>query len=223
MGNLVKSKGNMYSWVSHEWSPGRGCSFQCTYCYVKNYGGNPATFRLETPFPTLGKQKTIFIGHMNDLFSDVVSDRDINAVLDHCKKYPFNQYVFQTKDPSRTLYFEFPEYSIIGTTIETDGGVLLRHYTEAPPPASRAVGLAKIKHKKFITIEPIMKFNIRGMLELIEIAKPSFVNIGADSKHNRLPEPSADDIQKLIDGIRAMAIDIKIKDNLKRLMVEVKE
>ncbi len=218
MANLTKSSGNMYSWVSHTWSPGRGCTFQCLYCYVKNFGGNPATFRLELPFPNLGKQKSIFVGHMCDLFSDAVSDSDINQVLDHCKKYPLNQYVFQTKNPERLLEFTLPEHSVVGTTIETDNAELLAHYSQAPKPLDRAMAMNQIRGKIFITIEPIMKFNLHEMLRLIEIASPSFVNIGADSKNNRLPEPGRDDVLALIAGIKATGIDIRQKTNLSRLL-----
>jgi hypothetical protein len=70
----------------------------------------------------------------------------------------------------------------------------------------------------FMTIEPVLDFDVDGMLELIDIARPAFLNIGADSKRCGLAEPSADKVLALIEGIRTLGIEIRQKTNLERLL-----
>jgi protein gp37 len=60
----------------------------------------------------------IFIEHMNDLFAGGVPDRWIHQIIAHCRRYPGNQYVWQTKNPVRALSFmPFTNNDVIGTTI----------------------------------------------------------------------------------------------------------
>ena len=33
MGSVNKSVGQMYEWVTHMWSTGKGCPLQCDYCH----------------------------------------------------------------------------------------------------------------------------------------------------------------------------------------------
>lgn len=56
---------------------------------------------------------------------------------------------------------------------------------------------------EFITIEPIMDFDMAGMVELIKTCEPEQVNIGADSKYNGLPEPSKGKVLELIAQLEA--------------------
>ena len=68
-----------------------------------------------------------------------------------------------------------------------------------------------------ITIEPIMDFDEEELIGMIEIAKPTWVNIGADSKGHKLTEPTKEKIKKLI--MRLMQITaVKEKSNLRRLL-----
>jgi hypothetical protein len=56
-------------------------------------------------------------------------------------------------------------------------------------PQERAEELAKIELPRYVTIEPIMDFDLEKMVDLIRKCKPVQVNIGADSGNNHLPEP----------------------------------
>jgi hypothetical protein len=71
---------------------------------------------------------------------------------------------------------------------------------------------------KFVTIEPIMDLDIPDMVSLIKTASPDWVNIGADSKKQNLPEPNSYKVANLIDALRTMNIEVRIKPNLKRLL-----
>jgi DNA repair photolyase len=220
MGKLSKSRGNMYDWVTHMWSPLTGCPHQCSYCYVKNsWRDLPEVPTLEVPFPNLGSGKTIFIGHLCDMFAEGVNESDVLKVLEHCRKFD-NEYVFQTKNPEGVWKFKpyLPEKRMFGTTIETNREDLLKEHSKAPDPISRANGLGQIEGKKFVTIEPIMDFDVPELLSLIVFCKPDFVNIGADSKRHNLPEPTAEKITRLVQVLGVHGITIRKKVNMERLL-----
>jgi DNA repair photolyase len=220
MSKLIKAKENIYDWVTHLWNPIRGCPHQCSYCYVKKMIGQPKELTLLLPFPKLREDKTIFVGHLTDIFANEVPSEWIKSISMQCISYSENKYVFQTKNPKRAIYFinrmGLPRM-LVGTTIETNRK-LYDGFSSAPSVEERATAMATLKAKKFVTIEPIIDFDLEPMLELIKIANPDFVNIGADSKKNNLPEPSKDKILALIHGIKYIGIKLKIKQNLERLI-----
>jgi hypothetical protein len=69
----------------------------------------------------------------------------------------------------------------------------------------------------FISIEPVMDFDVKEFSDWIREIEPNFVSIGADSKGHHLPEPSKEKVEQLIQLITDSGIEIKIKDNLKRV------
>ncbi len=215
---LNKSKGNMYDWVTHTWSPITGCAHQCEYCYVKTFRKLPAAPEINfMDFIPLGKGNTIFVGHMCDMFGSNVPSSWIRKVIAHCAVYPGNKYVFQTKNPQRMFEFDFMPTRIFGTTIETNRADILSKISQAPPPEDRAAALSVIKHEKFLTIEPIMDFDVEPFVSMIKLAHPDFVNIGADSKGHGLPEPTFEKVQWLIDELSRAGITVRKKTNLWRL------
>jgi hypothetical protein len=68
----------------------------------------------------------------------------------------------------------------------------------------------------FVTIEPIMKFGLIPFVEMIEMIKPAWVNVGADSQNREIPEPSALEIEALLDALSKITV-VEKKNNLKRL------
>jgi DNA repair photolyase len=216
----------MYDWVTHMWSPIRGCPHQCSYCYVRSRSALPeeSTLRPE-PWPNLGSgrgaPRTIFVGHLCDMWAEQVEREHILKVLEYCRRWPGNTYVFQTKNPERFLDFAdvLPQQRIVGTTIETNRAELLGRISKAPPPSKRAAALclATRAQEKFVTVEPILDFDVVPLAELIALASPDFVNIGADSKGHGLPEPKFDKVLSLIGALSARGIPIRKKMNLERL------
>ena len=224
---LTESKGNMYPWVSHTHSHlGGRCSHQCKYCYVQVsenryrsglYSG-PVRLREKELAVNYGTGKTIFIEHMNDLFAADVPDIMISEILNHVQKYPENIYVFQTKNPSR--YFKWihtiPENSILGTTIESN-----RTYpglSNSLTPEQRMSAMINLRPKKFITLEPILDFDVDILSLWIAKIKPDFLNLGADSKGFGLPEPTVEKIMQLVDRLKGYGIELREKHNLQRLL-----
>lgn len=227
---LKKSEGNMYEWTTHTHSHLAGvCPHKCSYCYVQamerrfgsgRYAGPLRLVGEELPV-NYGKDRTIFIEHMNDLCAEAVPDGWIKAILAHTREYPDNCYVFQSKNPWRLAGFleELPPQWMLGTTIETTQ----RLCNEAPDPELRAAAMARFRvwlpdATLFVTIEPIQEFDPAVLLMWLEAIQPTFVTIGADSKGHGLQEPSAQQILDLIAGIQALKIEIRKKTNLARLV-----
>lgn len=219
MGKLKKSHGNMYDWVTHMWGLGNGCPHQCTYCYVRKWRELPETLVIERPFPALGSGRTIFVGHTCDLFAEGVPDEVIEEVVEHCRRFD-NDYVFQTKNPKRMWEHRcaLPRKSLLGTTIETNRGATLALISKAPPPMERAMWLSQFSGDKFVTVEPILDFDPDLLTAMLATIKPTFVNIGADSKDHDLPEPSGEKVLQLVEKLGAAGITIRKKVNLDRLL-----
>jgi hypothetical protein len=70
-----------------------------------------------------------------------------------------------------------------------------------------------------ITIEPILDFDITSLMRLIRRAGPEWINIGADSGHNNLPEPQEYKIRELIEQLREIT-QVHLKSNLARIYKE---
>jgi DNA repair photolyase len=225
---LQKAYGNMYNWITHMWNAVLGeCPNQCKYCYVKRtfWLQNNPMYKGEQHFNAkdealdLGSGKIIFVAHTNDLFT--ADDNIIIKVLRRCLFHPYNQYIFQTKNPEAVIKYAFliPATSFVGTTIESD--VDHKGISKAPSPQDRAKYIKLLKEchglKTFITVEPIMDFT-PDFADLIIDADPDWVNIGADSKKSDLPEPSPEKIQDFISMLKKAGIETKTKDNLERLL-----
>lgn len=236
---LTKTRGNMYDWVSHKHTHLAGeCPHKCKYCYVQKgvarlssrYKGKPRLIESELNV-NYGINKIIFIEHMHDLFARSydtigkygIEPKWIEKILKHCRDYPDNKYVFQTKNVDRLLnYFVngmFPSNILVGTTIETNRDT--SKYSNAPQPPVRFEYIAhagEIRIPVFVTIEPIMDFDIGELSRWILDINPKFVNVGADSKKCNLPEPPKWKINNLINLLKVNNIIVKKKSNLERLL-----
>ena len=220
---------NMYDWIGPRWNPLAGeCPHKCSYCYVKSnkrpavvkkYTGDPRT--VDHEFKSLGKGKFIFVCSMIDLFADKVPTASILKILEHAGKYD-NRYLFQTKNPYRMYAVKdaLPMDVICGTTIETNRFYLEMGFivpmARERMQAMRVLSLAGFK--TMVTIEPIMDFALKELIRLIFLCNPEWVNIGADSKGHKLPEPSAEKVLELIAELKSAGIDVKIKPNLRRII-----
>lgn len=216
------SKGNMYEFITHTWNTVKGhCYHDCSYCYVKRWGKlNPIRFDAKELKTDLGKDNFIFVGSGCDMFAENVENDWIIETLEHCEKHK-NNYFFQTKNPEAFIYYAANIGAIdkfaLCITLETN-----RHYPEimgnSPTPKQRVKAYSKIPYsQKYITIEPMLDFDLDEFVGMIKACKPIQVNIGADSGNNDLPEPSKDKVLKLISELEKFTV-IHNKKNLKRLL-----
>ena len=220
---LRESKGNMYEWVTHTWNPIKGkCPHDCSYCYMKRWGEQKPLRLDEKELRTdLGNGNFIFVGSSTDIFAnktiETISPHSIEAVLRKMREYD-NSYLLQTKNPKGVLWFKshLPENTVVCTTIETN-----RWYPEimkgCTSTAMRAYWITKIGKPCYVTIEPIIDFDLAQMVELIKICNPVQVNIGADSGNNNLPEPSKEKLLALIEELKKFTT-IARKSNLERIL-----
>jgi DNA repair photolyase len=229
---LNKSKGGMYDWVTHTHAHlGGECPHRCVYCFVDSVRfGRPEKYKgelrlVEKEFSVrYGDGRMIFIESCNDLFAADVPQDFINRVLLHCRAYPLSTYVFQTKNPKRLLGFTeglLPPGSILGCTIETNRD--MPEISKAPPALERAQAMRVLMQrnwKTFITVEPALDYDVAELLEMLCCARPSFVNVGADSKGHNLAEPSLEKVLALVAGLKDAGIEVREKHNLQRLTRE---
>ena len=152
------------------------------------------------------------------MWADKIPQLWIDKTLEHIGEYSCNNYYIQSKNPIRIYENRNNLPAIpfwIGTTIESnrDSSVLY------PSAVSRASAMTYLcaDFNTFITIEPIMDFDLEMFTTIIFNCHPKFVNIGADSGNNHLPEPPKEKILKLIDGLREFST-VNIKNNLGRLL-----
>jgi len=183
---------------------------------MKRFPQKPIQF-IEAEMETnLGKGNIIFVGSSTDMWANSVPTSEIIEVLVHCNMYPWNRYLFQSKNPTRFLKYLviMPRDFILGTTLESN-----RNWngSKAPQPPERYYIFKGIQARKMVSIEPIMDFDLDVFVEWIRLIAPEFVSIGADSKGHNLPEPSPEKVRALIEELKKIT-DVRIKDNLQRLL-----
>jgi protein gp37 len=166
-----------------------------------------------------GKGKVIFVEHTNDLFAEGVEDEWVWRIFEHMLQWPENRYVMQTKNPAVALgrmYGHRPPNWILGVTVESD----VTHVGNTPHPRARMSVCRKMAERGepvFITIEPVLTFT-DGFAKAIAEARPTWVNIGADSKNTPgLPQPTRAEVLGLIAELVGLCVEVRLKKNLERL------
>ena len=218
--SLNISTGNMYDDVTHTWNTVKGqCYHDCSYCYMKKWGHLKPVRLDEKEFNTdLGSDNFIFVGSSCDMFAKDIPKEWILETLSFCRDSD-NAYLFQTKNPERLLeYIEWlPTDSVVCTTIETNRAYL--EMKNSPPVYERSAAMNTISCHldTYVTIEPIMDFDLYELLTLIGECQPEQSNIGADSGGNMLTEPNKYQILELIKHLKVFTT-VKQKKNLKRLL-----
>ena len=178
---------------------------RCFYCY--HFHPHIHRERLGK-FPKSG---VVFVVSMGDMWGDWIPSEWIRKILKPMKPYwekPDLIFFFETKNPARYIDFAdlIPPNSILSTTIETN-----RDYkvSKAPPPKERYLAMVSSELKKFakhVSIEPIMKFDLKAMYRWIQEIDPKMVSIGYDNYNAKLPEPTVEETRKLIDRLRRFTL-----------------
>lgn len=216
---LNKQKGNMYPFITHTWNPIRGkCIHNCIYCYMKIFPQKELGLNGKACLDNLGKNKFIFVGSSTDMFADNVPQTWIDMVLQRCRIYDNNRYLFQTKNPDGFGNHRPPSNSILAVTIESNR--YDPNITHAPSIEERALWLQHNGgyYPFMVSIEPVMDFDIYEFIEILKLISPAKISIGADSQGHKLPEPSPGKLRDLITACKTITPDIVLKDNLMRLL-----
>ena len=225
----ITSKGETVNPVSGE------CMHNCEYCYTKSLKKRSPHIRKKyTGRPWIdhnglkriyGSGKFFFVCSCCDLFAENVPDMVVERVLRRCREFPRNRYLFQSKNPGRFIDFidQYPSDSVLCTTLETNRDTSEISY--APIPRNRAVEMVGLRHiavgdKRFelwVTIEPILDFDLEEFVNMIKRIQPDLVHVGADSKRCGLDEPSGEKVEELLKRLRAFTVVVE-KSNLSRLI-----
>jgi len=219
----------MFRIVTETWNPVTGCEHGCRYCWARSlcikrlskmhphyakHGFRPALN--EGAFKRKFKPMTlVFVCSMGDLFGDWVPREWIERVVRYTWAFPRTDFLFCSKNPIR--YPEFldlfePGHHILGTTTETNRDVIVKEWSNAPLPSERYKAMVELDFpRKFLSIEPIMDFDLLALFEWIKDINPEYCEIGYDNYHNRLPEPSIRKTRRLISLKRRVGIDTREK------------
>jgi DNA repair photolyase len=215
------------------WNPVTGCVFSCQYCWAKKLVDHklgrtkkyrdvkftPA-FHEKEMNATFGRNNTYFVVDVGDMWSSVIPEVWINKVIEKLDKaHPSNEFWFLTKNPERyAKYFLEHNYEhrtnfVLGATIE--GTWDYPNISKAPFMEKRYKAMTNTiiaPYRKFLSIEPVLKFDLKTFVGWIKEIKPEFVYIGFDNYKKLQPawEPTQKEVDKLIEAIKDIT-EVRLK------------
>jgi protein gp37 len=195
------------------WNPVKGCLHDCSYCWAKKYAlerlskmnekyrDGFAPKLAESELKRHFKNQFVLVSDMGDLFGEWVPEEWITKVIAATKNSPSSVFRILTKNPSRCKDFVHlcGDNVILGATIESNRAYAV---SKAPPVSERARAMTELSYKrKFVSVEPILDFDIDAFADMIEGIAPEIVAVGYDNWSNRLPEPSLAKTLQFIDRL----------------------
>lgn len=194
----------MFPFITKTWNPlGGECLHGCAWCWAKalikqynfaSYQGAPKLLENKLQ-ETFAPEDFVFVGSMVDLFGEWVPPRMIQLIIDRVAFIGRAQFLFLSKNPQRFLEFDWKPHMIAGITLETNRDNLVFN---APTRTDRIEAFSRFQGRKFVSIEPILDFDLGGLVHAIEKIKPEFVAVGYDNYRHGLPEPSLAKTEVLI-------------------------
>ena len=210
----------MFPFITETSSPVKGCNHHCQYCWfvslatgrLKRYYKNGISPRvvkgeLDRRFK---KRQFVFISDMGDLFCSAVPTEWIANVCDAIRESPEAEFLFMTKNPQRYVGVAstIPSNVVLGATIESDRNYIA--LSKAPNQSDRLTAMMQLidtlPNRRFVSIEPILDFNLDTFVEQLKNVRPWAVAVGYDNYGWKLPEPSRERTDALISELGKFTI-----------------
>jgi len=177
---------------------------------MEKYHGNPFLVEKEL-HRKFSKDDFVFVQDMSDLFADNVPMKLILRIFEVVTNQLDTKFLFLTKNPKRYWSIirkigegHFPPNAILGTTIETN--LKTANISLAPQPNDRLNALMDMPFTKFVSIEPILKFDLNEFENsLANIPCLESVAVGYDNYGYKLPEPTLAQTLQLIEKLVSWA------------------
>ena len=183
-------------WVKKRLAHRIGRGIKCQLCY------DFTPHLHEKRLLKVPREPRIFVGAHCDQFGSWVPTEVIERVLAVCRENPKEMWFFETKNPRRYLKFldQFPENTVLSTTIETNIPYSTEVRGNTLPPKNRYLDFLQVSKKfpRHVSIEPIMKFDLEILVLWMKVIKPVKISVGYDSLRNCLPEPTKQKTMTLI-------------------------
>jgi len=214
---------------TRSWNPFVGCGFDCAYCKpsfqkliawlgrmqgcsaCQRYVPHEHPERLSRLYP----DKTIFVCEDGDIaFARPQYMDKIFEIMRADQKG--RNWLLQSKDPKcfEQYLSLLPENTYLITTLETNR-YSAKPISKAPETSVRLRDFKALSwDKKFVTVEPIMDFDLDEFTEQIISIKPLCVFIGYNSKPDdvQIPEPSKEKTLALKHKLESEGIRVLTKD-----------
>lgn len=165
--------------------------------------------------PRFKADSWVFVCSMGDI--SFATNAEFRQIRDVIKCNSQTHFLLQSKNPKRFQdWVPFPENVWLGTTIETNRDT--SQWSKAPLTENRWMEFYNVDHPhKLVSIEPIMDMDTGILASWVKFIRPEIVFVGADSRHNNLPEPSWDKVQELLTRLREFLPQVIEKAGLERL------
>jgi len=217
------------------WNPAVGCRHNCIYCQpsfqalIARFRGRKCDGCLKF-YPHEHPERLTRIPGRDIIFAfgngDITFYREsfveeaLEKLIDNLRRSRKSKTAyFQSKNPECfNRYLEqldhIKDSVILATTLETNRDDGYSDISNAPVPSIRYKDfLALDWHRKNITIEPVMDFDLDEFVEWIHEISPEAVYLGFNSRPNqvKLPEPSMEKFWQLKDILSSFT-EVRLKD-----------